>query len=308
MKEAHIFTLQRYQIRFFHLHLQQSMYIMRETGIRYCIRCFFMAFFLGIVRSSSFFMFRSYVLYFVNFSSLTAFYFVLKVPKLVHQEMLHNAGAPVPLALCGLNRGSFGRLFDIFSPDSVYYSGVLQHNLFNETSELSGTFGFTRLLDLSPGEVTFLAKCSLLQRLLFSVIRRDRQLVEEILDLFMEKEGNDLESTHLDKQNIRTVTRMLLLPAKCESSLLRKRFPTGSSDAPYEALVTSHQDRFMMNVRLLRAIYAFIPRARSPPVSSTVSFFSFNIICRYPSLLCYACLVYCCYCVLLSKNSFSYPI
>ncbi|KAG6528095.1 hypothetical protein ZIOFF_010244 [Zingiber officinale] len=189
-----------------------------------------------------------------------------KVPKLVHQEMLHNSGAPVPFALHCLNRGSFGRFFDIFSPDSVYHSGVLQHNLLNETSELSGTFGFTRLLNLSPGEVTFLAKCSLLERLLFSVIRCDRQLVEEILDLFMEKEGNDLESTHLDKQNIRTVARMLLLPAKSESSLLRKRFSTGSSDAPYEALVTSHQDRFIMNARLLRAIYAFIPRARSPPI------------------------------------------
>ncbi|XP_042462203.1 chromatin-remodeling ATPase INO80-like [Zingiber officinale] len=189
-----------------------------------------------------------------------------KVPKLVHQEMLHNSGAPVPFALHCLNRGSFGRFFDIFSPDSVYHSGVLQHNLLNETSELSGTFGFTRLLNLSPGEVTFLAKCSLLERLLFSVIRCDRQLVEEILDLFMEKEGNDLESTHLDKQNIRTVARMLLLPAKSESSLLRKRFSTGSIDAPYEALVTSHQDRFIMNARLLRAIYAFIPRARSPPI------------------------------------------
>ncbi|XP_042418985.1 chromatin-remodeling ATPase INO80-like isoform X1 [Zingiber officinale] len=198
-----------------------------------------------------------------------------EVPKLVHQEMLHNSGAPVPLALCGLNRGSFGRLFDIFSPDSVYHSGVLQHNLLNETSELSGTFGFTRLLDLSPGEVTFLAKCSLLERLLFSVIRWDRQLVEEILDLFMEKEGNDHESSHLDKQSIRTVARMLLLPAKSESSLLRKRFSTGSSDAPYEALVTSHQDRFIMNARLLRAIYAFIPRARSPPIHAQCSDRSF---------------------------------
>ncbi|XP_074578356.1 chromatin-remodeling ATPase INO80 [Curcuma longa] len=198
-----------------------------------------------------------------------------KVPKLVHQEMLHNSGAPVPLALRGLNHGSFGRLFDIFSPDSVYHSGRLQHNLLNETSELSGTFGFTRLLDLSPGEVSFLAKCSLLERLLFSVIRWDRQLVEEILDLFMDQEGNDLESTHLDKQNIRTVARMLLLPAKSESSLLRKRFSTGSSDAPYEALVTSHQDRFIMNVRLLRAIYAFIPRARSPPIHAQCSDRSF---------------------------------
>lgn len=83
----------------------------------------------------------------------------------------------------------------------------------------------------------------------------------------MDTEGTSLESCHLDKQNIRTIARMLLLPTKSEASILRRRFATGIDDAPYEALITSQRDRFLSSVRLLRAMHAFIPLARAPPVS-----------------------------------------
>ncbi|WOK93553.1 DNA helicase INO80 isoform X1 [Canna indica] len=197
-----------------------------------------------------------------------------KVPKLVHEEIIRSTEL-LSIGRRGVYCGNFEQLFDIFAPDNIYQSEFPQYKCLKETTEISGTFGFTRLMDLSPAEVSFVAKCSLLERLLFSLISQDRQGIEETLDLFIATEGNDLESSRLDKQKIRTVARMLLLPTKSEASILRKRLATDLGDPPYGALVMSHQDRYISNIRFLRAMYAFIPRARAPPIHSRCSDRSF---------------------------------
>lgn len=203
-------------------------------------------------------------------------FFKFQVPKLIHQEIIRSTEVPFSVPRRGVHCEYFERLFDIFSPGNIYESELPKYKCLVNSSEVSGTFGFTRLMDLSPIEVSFLAKCVLLERLFFSVLRWNRQLIDETLDLFMETEGDDLENSHLDRQTTRTIARMLLLPTRSEASLLRRRLATGLGDAPYEALVTSHNDRYTSNIRLLRAMYAFIPRARAPPVSSIV-YLSFTI-------------------------------
>ncbi|XP_077252538.1 DNA helicase INO80-like protein isoform X2 [Tasmannia lanceolata] len=188
-----------------------------------------------------------------------------KVPKLINQGIIvQSAEVHCPAFGQNVQIGTFAKLFNIFSPDNVYRSILPQDTCLDGSSVNSGTFGFARLVDLSPDEVTFLAKGSIFERLLFSVSRWDRQFLDEILDLFMETEGDDL--AYLEKGKVRAVTRMLLLPTKSESNLLRRKLATGPPHAPYEALVISHQDRLLSNIRMLHSVYAFIPPARAPPI------------------------------------------
>ncbi|XP_008811751.2 chromatin-remodeling ATPase INO80-like [Phoenix dactylifera] len=193
---------------------------------------------------------------------------IYKVPKLVHQEIIQNAEMPSSVFGNGIPHESFRRLFNMFSPDIIYQSTVPQYRCSNESCMITGAFGFTRLINLSLAEVSFLANCSVLERLVFSVMRWDRQFIDDLLDLFMYPEGDDLQYNQLGKGTVRAVARMLLLPTKSEASLLRRRLATGPGDDPYEALVTSHQDRFISNIRLLHAVYTFIPRARAPPINA----------------------------------------
>jgi hypothetical protein len=127
---------------------------------------------------------------------------------------------------------------------------------------------FTRLVDSSPTEVSFLADSSLLERLCFSIIRWDRHAVDETVEAFIEAEGDHLECSYaMEKGKVRTVARMLLMPTKSDASFLRAKHSTGSFDETFEAPATSHQERLSSNIRLLRAAYAFIPTVRAPPVS-----------------------------------------
>ncbi|KAJ6831477.1 DNA helicase INO80-like [Iris pallida] len=199
---------------------------------------------------------------------------VYKVPKLIHEEIVRNTEMPCSVMGHSLQRNTFERLFNIFSPDNIYHSTVSQCSYESYAGDAS--FGFTRLVDLSPVEVSFLAKGSLLERLLFSVIRWDRQFVDETLDLLMDWEGDDLQYNHLEEPKMRAVSRMLLLPRKSEASILRRKLATGPGDAAlFEPLVISHQDRFISNFRLLRSSYAYIPQARAPPINIQCSDRSF---------------------------------
>ncbi|KAG1371170.1 chromatin-remodeling ATPase INO80 [Cocos nucifera] len=191
-----------------------------------------------------------------------------KVPKLVYNEIIRNAEMPSSVSGCRIQCESLKRLFNIFSPDNIYQSTVSQYRCSNDYCISDGAFGFTRLINLSPAEVSFLANCSVLERLVFSVMRWDRRFIDETLDLFMDSEGDDLQYNHLDKGMVRAVARMLLLPTKSKASLLRRRLATGPGDDPNDALVSSHQDRFISNTRLLHATYVFIPQARAPPMNA----------------------------------------
>ncbi|KAF6152944.1 hypothetical protein GIB67_039651 [Kingdonia uniflora] len=188
-----------------------------------------------------------------------------KIPKLVHQDFVRNAG------FSSIERGMFEKLFNIFSSESIYRSVLPQDNISNESfSVQSGAFGFTRLIDLSSEEVAFLAKGSLMEKLLLSIMKWDSQFLDETLDLFMETEGNDLQcSNNIESRKVRAVTRMLLTPSRSESHILRRNLL--SSSPVHEALVVSHQDRLISSTRLLHSTYAFIPRARAPPINSHCS-------------------------------------
>ncbi|KAD6119634.1 hypothetical protein E3N88_10905 [Mikania micrantha] len=159
-----------------------------------------------------------------------------KVPKLVYQEITQNV--------------LFEKLFNIFSSENVYLSAFKQ--------EKESVFGFTRLIDLSPAEVSFLANGSLIERLLFSIMRWDRQFLDGLVDSMMETENilnNDIEFKNLGTEKVRAVTRMLLMPSK------------SISNVSFENLVVPHQDRLASNVRLLHSAFSFIPKTRAPPVN-----------------------------------------
>lgn len=153
---------------------------------------------------------------------------------------------------------------------------LAQHSGSDGSSSKSGTFGFAHLIDLSPAELTFLAAGSCLERLLFSILRWDQQFLDGILDSLMETEGDDdLDFSNIGREKVRAVTRMLLMPSKSETDLLRRRLATGTGDAPYEALVVSHEDRSSSNIRLLHSTYSFIPKTRAPPVSEYLIIWAF---------------------------------
>lgn len=154
----------------------------------------------------------------------------------------------------------------MFSPENVYRSIFMQEDNSNGLSVRSGAFGFTRLMDLSPSEVTFLASGSLMEQLLFSVMRWGRKFLDGIIDSLMDVMDDDPECSYLNKGEMRAVTRMLLMPSRSETNLLRNKYATGPADAPFEALVIPHQDRLSSNSRLLHSAYTFIPQVRAPPV------------------------------------------
>ncbi|KAK9065708.1 hypothetical protein SSX86_015109 [Deinandra increscens subsp. villosa] len=173
-----------------------------------------------------------------------------KIPKLVYQEITHNSDVLSLGVKYGFGRGLFEKRFNIFSSENVYLSAYKQ--------EKDGAFGFTRLIDLSPSEVSFLANGSLIERLLFSIMTWDRQFLDELVDLMMRTEdiqNNDIEFKNLGTEKVRAVTRMLLLPTKSKSN------------APLGNLVLPHQDRLASNVRLLHSAFSFIPKTRAPPVN-----------------------------------------
>nr|XP_004236584.1 chromatin-remodeling ATPase INO80 [Solanum lycopersicum] len=192
-----------------------------------------------------------------------------QMPKLVYRganrsSMLHSTTGQ------GVNKELFEKYFNIYSPENIHRS-ILQEIHESDVGYIrSGTFGFTRLVDMSPMEVAFSATGSLLEKLLFSIVRANRQFLDEILDL-MESGDDDLCCSHLGRDKVRAVTRMLLLPSKSEANFLRTRLATGPGDAPFEALAMEHQDRLLANVNLLNSIYSFIPRTRAPPINAHCS-------------------------------------
>uniref|UniRef100_A0A5B7AT52 Chromatin-remodeling ATPase INO80 n=1 Tax=Davidia involucrata TaxID=16924 RepID=A0A5B7AT52_DAVIN len=193
-----------------------------------------------------------------------------KIPKLVYQEV-RSSNMLCSAVGHGVSSETFESRFNIFSPENVYQSILPRERNSDGPFAKSETFGFARLIDLSPAEVAFLATGSFMERLLFSIMRWDRQFLDGILDLLMEAEDDDFHSSHLEREKVRAVTRMLLLPSKLETNLLKMRLATGPWDAPLEALVMSHQDRLLSDIRLLHSAYTFIPRTRAPPINAHCS-------------------------------------
>ncbi|GER57189.1 DNA helicase INO80 [Striga asiatica] len=190
-----------------------------------------------------------------------------EIPKLVYQEVIEDSRFHYSEADQRLSRDSLNKLFNIFSPENIYKSSLQQDHILDGNSGQSGTFGFSRFIDLSPSEVSFLANRTFMERVLFLVTRSDLQFTDEILDLLMESKDDDIQCARIGKEKVRAITRMLLLPSKSQSDLLRNKLPTGPTDSPFEALIMSYQDRLLSDVNLLHSIYSFIPTTRAPPIN-----------------------------------------
>lgn len=90
--------------------------------------------------------------------------------------------------------------------------------------------------------------------------------MDELLDSLMETMDDDLSGNNINTGKTRAVTRMLLMPSKVETNLLKRRLGAGPTRPSIDALVMSHQDRLLSNIKLLHSAYTFIPKARAPPV------------------------------------------
>lgn len=202
-----------------------------------------------------------------------------QIPKLVYEGI---SNTEMPMHSCGFPRGSFNRMFNIFMPSYIHQSAFPEAISPDNTVLSSGAFGFTRLINLSPVEASFVATCSLFNRLAFSAVQWNKKYIDELVDAFVDSESTDLQVTQNDVTKVRAVVRLLLSPTKAESSLLRTKTETGPNDNPYEALVLSHHERLVSNIRLLRSTYAFIPPARAPPVSSFIS--CLDMFCQFYQL------------------------
>lgn len=188
-----------------------------------------------------------------------------QIPKLVYEDFIRSSVMLGSTAGHGLSKGFFEKHFNIFTPEAIYRSVLPQESAMVMSSVRSGTFGFTHLMDLSPAEVTFLANSYFMERLMFSLRRPECQSLDEIVDLFLEVEDDGLQ---IERGKVRAVTRMLLTPSKSQSRFLKRKFATGPSMAPFEALVVSHEDRFLLNISLLHSTYTFIPKSRAPPIEA----------------------------------------
>ncbi|CAL4922672.1 unnamed protein product [Urochloa decumbens] len=188
-----------------------------------------------------------------------------EIPKLVYEGIICNmefSGYG-----CGFRSGYLNRLFNIFLPSNIHCSAIPETNSSDMSVLSSGSFGFTRLSNLSPVEASFLATSSLFERLAFLAVQMNRNYTDEIMDAFIDSEGPNIQSSQNDGSRIRAAVRLLLSSTKTKPSLLRTKIGTGPGDCPYEALVLSHHDRLASNIRLLRSAYAFIPPARAPPIN-----------------------------------------
>lgn len=201
-----------------------------------------------------------------------------EIPKLVYHDLFPQSSSHFSGVGCGKNL--FLRYFNIFSPENIHRSELTEHYHSDCSFLRSGCFGFARLTDLSPTEISLLATGSYMERLLFSVMRSSRLFLDEILDLLLEFEDDDIEFNEIGREKVRAVRRMLLLPTKSESNVLRRRLATGLGDAPFEALVMPHQDRLLSGVKILRSTYSYIPRTRAPPISAHCSdrHFAYNML------------------------------
>ncbi|KAK1578959.1 hypothetical protein Q3G72_034530 [Acer saccharum] len=190
-----------------------------------------------------------------------------KIPKIVHQEILQSSETLCSAVGRGIYRELFQKRFNIFTAGNVHRSMFSNENSSDWSSVKSSTFGFARLMDLSPEEVAFLATGSFMERLLFSISRWDRQFLDGISDLLMESMDNELGNNLPESGKVRAVTRLLLIPSRSEITLLRRKFTMVPGYSPFEDLVVSHQDRLLSDVKLLHATYTYIPRARAPLIN-----------------------------------------
>ncbi|KAM7257338.1 hypothetical protein ACFE04_013079 [Oxalis oulophora] len=194
-----------------------------------------------------------------------------KVPKLVYEEVIRSTETLHSTIKHGVSREVFQKYFNIFSPENVYRSIFQQNGNSDVLAIESGTFGFTHLMDLSPEEVYFLSTCSIMERVLFSILKWDRQFLDELLNSLTGTVDGDVNHNYIETGKVRAVTRMLLMPSKSEVNTIGRRFATRPGYDPLDPLVSDHEDRIISNAKLLHSTYTFIPRARAPAITAQCS-------------------------------------
>ncbi|KAJ7554405.1 hypothetical protein O6H91_06G138700 [Diphasiastrum complanatum] len=192
-----------------------------------------------------------------------------KVPKLLYQDGMHCLPTSYSGSAQGFLEKWLGGFFNVFSPENVH-SSVFAYDQSRECN-YSDTFGFTRLMNLSPSEVSSLKKASDLERWLFSLLRADDILLGQIIEQQANNIDSSLSNDSLEDSKTRAVRRMLLLPSRSESAFLRKRLSRGISIVPFEELALPQVEQMLKNTDLLRSVRAYIPSVRAPMVKVACS-------------------------------------
>eukprot|EP00250_Pteridium_aquilinum_P019700 c24539_g1_i9 orf=448-5037(-) len=184
-----------------------------------------------------------------------------KVPKLLYRDGMQCLPSVSSGSAQGFQERWLGNNFNILSPINVLLSIFPQTDQSNKfQAQHSSCLGFTRLLDLSPAEVGFLARATPLERLLFTLSR------QEDVDNFIED-----EVCKIDDARLRAVSRLLICPFQSKLAFLRKKLATGLPSSPFESLITSYEERLLDNTALLRSANTFIPAVRAPQIEMLCS-------------------------------------
>lgn len=186
---------------------------------------------------------------------------IYKVPKLLYRDGMHCLPSLSSGSAQGFEEKWLSNLFNIFSAANVFMSINPEAESCKEVkTSKSGGLGFTRLLDLSPGEVEFLSRATALERLLFTLSQEDD------FESFVEDQVCDFDDARL-----KAVSRLLYCPVRSKLAVLKKKLASGISCSPFEALVTSYKDRLLDNTALLRSTNTFIPAVRAPQIEMLCS-------------------------------------
>ena len=182
---------------------------------------------------------------------------IVQVPKLLYRDGMRC----LPTSSSGSGQGFRERWLE--NNLNIFSSANIHMSIFPETGQSSqhqvlhsGKMGFTRLLNLSPAEVEYTAKANALERLLFSISHQE--YMDESIQEFINE---------ADDARLRAVSRLLICPIYSKLMNLRQKLATGLPGLPFEALVTSFEDRFLDNRALLRTTNTYIPAVRAPVVS-----------------------------------------
>jgi DNA helicase INO80 len=124
----------------------------------------------------------------------------------------------------------------VFSPQHVHRSVFPPEadSLGSVLPVKSGTFSFSRMIDMSPGEVDFFAKASDMERFFFSFMAQDWKILNEIIDVFMESKENRFQYDWMGEGEFRALTRNLMLQTCAKLILLKTKHATRPENAPYE--------------------------------------------------------------------------
>ncbi|KAH7443717.1 hypothetical protein KP509_02G047900 [Ceratopteris richardii] len=179
-----------------------------------------------------------------------------KIPKLLYRDGMQCLPSSSSGSLQGFEEKWLNNHFDIFSTTNVFLSCTPDIETHKESQiPQSGALGFSRLMNLSPREVDFIARSTAMERVIFALVQEDE------IDSFLEN-----EVWNFDEARHRAVSRLLLCPLRSKLAALREKIVTGHLSSPFEALVTTFRDRLSNNTALLRSINTFIPAVRAPQI------------------------------------------